>query len=265
MRHLRAIWVFYRRAVKELVYLGPQTLLAPLLVPAFMLLVFSGLYSEVFARLAYLIDGYPGFKGRASYIQYVIAAPLVMAAFWGTGSSGIGVAVERQLGFYDRMQISPLGPGYSQVGRRLADGTRVAVFVTILSVVGLASGLQVPHWPLALATAVSLTAPLGVAYGGIAFSLCVRSGSAESTQAVTPMFLPFLYLSTAFVPLPLVPHWLQPIVANNPMSWICDTIRSAYAGVFAAEGYLKSVAVIGVLGLLSQTLIVIAERKVSLK
>lgn len=265
MARFRAVWVFYRRAVKELLHLGPQTLLVPLLVPAFMLLVFSGLYSEVFARLANLIDGYPGFDGRASYIQYVIAAPLVMAAFWGTSSSGIGVAVERQLGFYDRMQISPLGPGYSQAGRRLADGTRVAVSIIILSFVGLASGLRVPNWPLALATAVSLTAPLGMAYGGIAFSLCVRSGSAESTQAVTPLFLPFLFMSTAFVPLPLVPEWLQPVVANNPMSWICDTIRSAYAGVFAVEGYLKSLAVIGVLGLFSQTLIVVAERRVSLK
>ncbi len=261
-RTAHAIWVLYRRSLRELVSLGPQTLLAPLLVPSFMLFIFSGLYSAVFERLGLVIIGTPGFQGATGYVQYVIAAPLVMAAFWGTSSAGIGVAVERQLGFYDRMELSPLGPRISQIGRRLADGTRIAFSITFLALVGFAAGADIPNWFIALGITIPLAAALGMAYGGIAFSLCLRTGSAESTQAVTPLFFPFLFTSTAFIPLPLIPGWLGTIARYNPLSPVCEAIRLSFAGRIDGDAVLRSVVVIAVLASFSQLLIVMAERKV---
>jgi ABC-2 type transport system permease protein len=51
MQNLAAVWVLYRRTLQELIALGPQTLVAPLVVPSFVLLVYSDLFAEVFARL----------------------------------------------------------------------------------------------------------------------------------------------------------------------------------------------------------------------
>jgi ABC-2 type transport system permease protein len=259
---LRAVWVLYRRSLRELVSLGPQTLVAPLVVPSFVLLVYSGLFSEVFTRLDFHITGVPGFGPRSHYVQYLIAAPIAMSALLATASAGIGVAVERQLGFYERMELSLLGPSMSQFGRRLADGTRIAIFVVVLSLVGLAAGAHVTNWPLALGVTIPLAATLGMAYGGLAFALCLRSGSAEAAQAVTPLFLPLLFMSTAFVPLRLMPHWLHPIVRYNPLSSVCDTIRLAYVGHVDGPTLLRSVAEVLVLAVLTQTLIVRAERRV---
>ena len=261
-RTVEAVWVLYRRTLRELVALGPQTLVAPLVVPSFVLLVYSALFSEVFARLGIPLVDTPGFGPRPHYVQYVIAGPMVMSALLGTASAGIGVAVERQLGFYDRMELSPLGPSISQIGRRLGDGTRIALFIVVLTFVARAAGAEIASWPLALGITIPLAAALGMAYGGLAFSLCLRSGSAEAAQAVTPLFLPLLFMSSAFVPLPLIPAWLQPVVEYNPLSSVCAVIRLAYAGQVSGSAILRSIVGIGALAVFTQILIIRAERRV---
>jgi ABC-2 type transport system permease protein len=265
MSTARAIWVMYRRSLRELVALGPQTLVAPLLVPCFVMLVYSGIFSAAFVRFHVRVAGLPGFGSSPHYIQYLIAAPVVMAALFATASSGIGVAVERQLGFYDRMQLSPLGPRVSQIARRLGDGTRIAIFVVILTVVGWAAGAHIANWPLTLAVTVTLGSSLGIAYGGLAFSLCLRTGSAEAAQVITPLFLPVLFMSTAFVPLPLISGWLHTVAEYNPLSAVCDAIRLANVGQVSGAALLKSAVGIGGLGLITQTLVIRAERRVGLR
>jgi ABC-2 type transport system permease protein len=262
---LHASATMYRRSLRELVALGPQTLVAPLIVPAFVLLVYSGLFSDVFVRLHFHAHGVPGFGPRAAYVQYLVAAPLVMSALLATASAGIGVAVERQLGFYDRLELSPLGPVMSQIGRRLGDGTRIALFVVLLTLLGCVAGAHISNWLLALGVAIPLAAMLGMAYGGLAYSLCLRTGSAEAAQAVTPLCLPVLFMSTAFVPIALVPPWLHQIVELNPLSAVCDTIRLAYAGQVSMTALLKSLVAIAALGAVTQTLIIRAERRVRLR
>lgn len=265
MSWLRAVWFFYLRSLREMYALRNQTLIAPIIAPLFIMLIFSGLYSEVFAIIDFRNPNLPGFDGDARYIQYFIAAPLLMATFWGTSSSGIGVAVERQIGFYDRLRTSPLGTLPAQLGRRFADGTRVVGFVLILSFVAFIAGLKVPDWPLALGVTLPVLVGLGVAYGGIAYSICLRTGSAESTQAVTPIFLPFLFTSNAFIPVELAPHWLQPLMVYNPLSPICTLVRSAYSGMLNGSSLIASLSIVLVLALTSQVLIFAADRKVGLR
>ena len=96
---LRAIAVMYRRTLRELRALGPQTLVAPLVVPAFILLIYPAIFSGVFARAGVHLDETPRFSGPAHYVQYLLAGPMVMSALLTTASAGSGVAVERQLGF----------------------------------------------------------------------------------------------------------------------------------------------------------------------
>lgn len=260
---VEAVWVFYRRTLRELVSLGTQTLVAPLIVPGFVLFVYSAFFSEVFARLHFPILNTPGFGAKPHYVQYLIAAPMVMSAMLGTASAGIGVAVERQLGFYNRMQLSPMGPMISQVARRLGDGTRIALFIIILTIVGWLAGAEIPSPFLALGITIPLAAALGMAYGGVTFSFCLRSGSAEAAQAMTPLFLPILFMSTAFVPLPLIPAWVRPIAEYNPLSVICETIRLAYAGKVNGINLVQSISEIAVLATIAQILIFRAERRLA--
>ncbi len=261
---LRALWVMYRRSLREIVGLGVQTLVAPLFIPSFMMLVYANLYTEVFDRLG--VDLFAaGIEGADFYLQYMVAAPIVMSSFFATASAGVGIAVERQIGFYDRMAITPLGGRPDQWARRLADGTRILVFVTVLLLLAGLVGVEFRGvWQLVVVV-LPLCAALGVAYGGLAFSLCLRSGSAEAAQAVTPLFFPFLFLSSAFVPPALMPGWMSAVADVNPVSWICNAIRLAVLGRASLADCATAWA--GVIGLavLTQFLVERANARVALR
>jgi ABC-2 type transport system permease protein len=259
----RAVWVMYRRAIAEFVALGPSIIIVPLVVPLFMLVVYPRVFASVMEQLHVTLAGTPGFEVHTDYLQYVAPAAVVMAGLLASGTAGIGTAVERQLGFYDRMELSPFGPSVSEAGRRLADASRIALFVVVLSVVAWIDGDPITNWVLGLAVPILLVPGLSVAYGGIAFALCLRTGSAEGTQAVTPLFFPALFMSTAFLPRPLLPSWLQGIARYNPISGITDATRAAYVGRFDGNGVRIGLIGIACTGMLTQVLVTLARRRVS--
>lgn len=263
MYWLRALSVMYRRSLSEIAGLGVQTMVAPLFIPAFMMLVYANLYTEIFDRLGVNLFATTGLDGPEGYLQYMVAAPIVMASFFATASAGVGIAVERQAGFFDRLAITPLGTRPDQFARRLADGTRIVVFVLALVALARVAGAEVSSLAQIALVVLPLCAALGMAYGGLAFSLCLRSGSAEAAQAVTPLFFPFLFLSSAFVPPPLMPDWMRTLSELNPVSWISDAIRLAFIGEAGVAEI--SLAWAGVLGLaaITQLLVERANRKVA--
>jgi len=222
MTALTTVPAMYRRSLREVTRVLISTTFVPLLLPVFMLTIFARVFSAVV--------NVPGFAGSTAYAGYITPAVILMAVMLGSPTAGISTAVEIQTGFYDRMRMSPAGVGPSMLARRLADATRLAGFVLILLVAARIDGVSVRNWPLALLVSVTLGAWWGVAYGGVALSVCLKTGSAELAQALIPLFFPILFMSTAFMPLQLLPGWLQGIARYNPVSYLCDVIRGALSG-----------------------------------
>lgn len=216
-----AFVLLYRRILREYRQVFITTLVVPLVLPLFILTIFTDVFSAI-VRV-------PGFTGH-DYASYAAPASVLLAAMLGASTAGISVAVELQTGFYDRMRASPVGPRLSVRARRTADATRFSLFTAALTGAAALDGVAMPHWPITLAVSVALVAAWGVAYGGIALAVCIRTASAEASQALVPLFFPILFMSTAFVPLQLLPSWLQAIARVNPASLICTAIRSSYAG-----------------------------------
>lgn len=219
----------------------------PLVFPIFMLTVFSRVFSSLVAV--------PGFRGAGQYLEYLAPATVMMMAMLASGSAGLSTVTERQTGFHDRMRISPAGSGPSHLGRRLADGSRIFLFTGVITVVAWLSGVTIRNWFLAVLVTGSLAALWGVSYGGLTFSVCLRTGSAEAYQALVPWFFPVLFLSTAFVPLPLLPGWLHGVARVNPVSYICDAIRSAYGGALDSGAAVKALSGIAIVMIGTQLLI----------
>ncbi len=211
--------VMYKRALREAKRIPITTVIIPLVLPLFMVTIFA----HVFAR----ITSVSGFRSGSQYVAYVAPATILMASMLGSATAAVSTAVEIQTGFFDRMRTSPAGAVPSMLARRFADATRLAVFAIILALVAWAEGMPISNWFLGLLVAAALAALWGLAYGGLALAACVRTGSAELANALLPLFFPILFMSTAFVPLPLLPHWLQGIARWNPASYIADAIRVA--------------------------------------
>jgi ABC-2 type transport system permease protein len=245
----------YRRAVNEALGIAVVTVIVPLVLPLFMLTIFSRVFS--------LVTSIPSFPGTTGYVTYLAPAVIVMATMLGAPGAAVSTAVELQTGFFDRMRLAPLGAGISTTARRLADATRLAFFSVVLTIAAWIDGVPINHWPLALTVAMVLGTSWGIAYGGLTLAACLRTASAETAQAMVPLFFPILFMSTGFVPMALLPHWLQSIARYNPVSYICDAIRQANAGHLAGGPLWKAALGILVVGVATQALIRVAIRRLA--
>ncbi len=252
MMTLTAVPTMYKRSLREAKRVLISTTFVPLVLPVFMLTIFA----RVFAAVVRV----PGFASTTAYSGYILPAVILMAVMLGSPTAGISSAVELQTGFYDRMSMSPLGIGPSLVARRLADGTRVAGFVVVLLVAARIDGVVIHDWPLALVVSVLLGAWWGVAYGGIALSVCLKTASAEPAQALIPLFFPILFMSTGFMPLTLLPGWLQAIARYNPVSYLGDVIRGSLSGHIGAQSVWKALLGVVLVSIFTQTLVFLAKR-----
>jgi ABC-2 type transport system permease protein len=244
----------YRRAVRETRRIILVVTAVPLIVPIFMLVVFSRVFQPIMENA--------GFPAAANYVTYITPGALLMAVML-SATGAVSVAVERQTGFYDRMRISPMGPRYSNLARRVADATKLFMFALVLVLVSWVAGADIANWPLVLLLGTLLPTLWGFAYGGLSFAVCLRTGKAELAEAILPAFFPLLFVSSAFVPIDLLPGWMAAIARYNPLTYLCDAIRNAYLGTFEAGPLVWALVSIVGLGLVTQVLIMQAERKVA--
>lgn len=239
--------VMYRRALREALRVSIATIVIPLVLPLFVLTIFAQVFTAVMSESA--------FGSREAYVQYITPAAVLMGAMLGSSTAGISSAMEIQTGFMDRIRISALSIGRNLAIRRLADATRLGAFAVVLLIAAQICGAGIENWPLGLAVAVLGAAAWGVVYGGLTLSVCLRTGSIENAQGLVPLFFPILFMSTALVPKPLLPDWLQAIATYNPVSYVCDAMRLAAAGEIDADVALKAAAGVAAVGLVTQALV----------
>lgn len=247
--------IMYRRAVRETRRIILVVTAVPLIVPIFMLVVFSRVFAPI-------VDN-AGFAEAVNYVTYIAPGALLMAVML-SATGAVSVAVERQTGFYDRMRLSPMGPRFSNLARRVADGTKLFLFALVLVLVSWMAGADIENWALVLLMGTVLPALWGFAYGGISFAVCLRTGKAELAEAILPAFFPLLFVSSAFVPIDLLPGWMATIARYNPLTYLCDTIRNAYLGQVEFAPLAWALLSIVLLAGLTQVLIMRAERKVAM-
>jgi len=246
-----ALWVSYRRVLREYRRIPTSIFVIPLVLPIFIMTIMARVYSQVAI-----------FAGTGRYPTYIVPAAVLMAAMLGSGTAAISTAVERQTRFYDRARITPVGPRVTHIALRLGEMTRLAVFGLILICVAYLNGSYIGNWPLTLGLAAGFAALWGMAYGGLSFSICLRTGSAEISQALIPLFFPILFLSSAFMPLEMLPSWLASIARLNPVTYITKAIRGGMYGYF--DGHSALLGLLGLLALaaMTQTLVWLAARRV---
>ena len=60
----------------------------------------------------------------------------------------------------------------------------------------------------------------GVAWSGTSFVPALVTRNEQATSALSIVFFPIAFMSTAFVPVDLMPDWLQVVNAWNPISHV---------------------------------------------
>jgi len=230
-----------RWAVTDAFAITKRNLLKYVRVPT--LLVFSTIQPVMFVVLfRYVFGGAIRLPAGLSYVDFLMPGIFVQTVVFGSTQTGVGLAEDLAGGMIERFRSLPMARSAVLAGRTLSDTVRNVFVVVLMTGVGTVVGFRF-HGGVPGAIAGLLFAVLfGLAFSWIMALIGLTAGNVEAAQASSFVWVfPFVFASTAFVPLQTMPGWLQAWAKVNPVSIVVDAIRSLCLGSHIAhEAHLGS-------------------------
>jgi len=203
---------------------NPDELISLSVVSLVMLVLFTYVFGAAIARSTH------------DYLQFVLPGVIVLSAMLATHSTGAGLNVDIQQGFFDRLRAMPVARWAPLAARVLADSVRQAWSMTLLLGVGAILGFRVRTnvGSVLLAFVVLLAFSFAMAWLAVLFGVLVDDPEKVQNLCFVIVF-PLTFTSGAFVPKNRMPGWLQSWVDINPATALVDATRALLIGGGAAS------------------------------
>jgi ABC-type multidrug transport system permease subunit len=239
---LRTVWALMRRALNEIVRV-PGAAIPGVLAPAIFML---GLTS-VFGKLTLL----PGFT-TDDFMSFLIPVSLMQGAGFTGAATGVNLARDIELGWFDRLVVAPPARSALLAGLVLSATLRAYIPMTFLLIVGFAFGVHFPG-PGGLLLAVFLAA----GFAAVAASWGVTLALRFKTQSAAPLMQAGIFMAVLFTasyaPLALLTGWLHTVATYNPVRFIIDAARQGFIGHIALDTTLQGLAALAGLAVVITT------------
>jgi ABC transporter DrrB family efflux protein len=218
----RASWVY-----TDTLAVAKRNLLKYVRVPT--LLVFSTIQPVMFVILfRYVFGGAINLRAPGlHYVDFLMPGIFVQIVVFGSTQTGVGLAEDLAGGMIERFRSLPMARSAVLAGRTLSDTVRNLFVVVLMTAVGMAVGFRFHGGFLAAVAALLFAVAFGLAFSWIMALIGLTAGNVEAAQASSFVWVfPFVFASTAFVPLLTMPGWLQAWAKVNPVSVVVNAIRS---------------------------------------
>jgi ABC-2 type transport system permease protein len=194
----------------------PQLIVVGALTSAMFLLIFRYVFGGV-------ID-----TGRVAYADFLIPAMAVTTGLFASGA--VGVADDIESGLFDRLRSLPVPRSTTLLGRSLADTVLIAWGTLITIALGFATGFRFHGSAVDAIAAIGLCVLCGAAFTWPFIYMGLVSGSSQAAQGMSFMAFPFVFVSSAYVPVDSMPGWLQPVAEHQPVTAMVGAVRSLALG-----------------------------------
>jgi ABC-2 type transport system permease protein len=240
----RVIEVLGRRSVKQ-AFRRPQ-FLAPILI-------FPSLFLAVNTGGAGRAVDLPAFPHVHGFLDFQLAGAMTQSTMLAGVSAGIALALDIEIGFIDRLIVSPVSRASIVIGRLVATAALGAISGLWFLMVGLIFGAHIKGGVGGFLLVIVLSALCAGAFGAVGAALALRSGTASVVQGIFPLVFVILFLSSAFFPRNLLLEPSKTIADWNPMSLIAEGMRDpivyglSWAAFWKGIGGIAIVMAIGAL------------------
>lgn len=214
------------------------------------LLVFSALQSVVFLVLfRYVFGGAISVQGQR-YVDFLVPGFVATSVLISGVGASIAVAEDVERGFTDRLRSLPVQRLAVLTGRCLADTALVVWGLAFAALLGFAFGFRIHGSVMDAIAAFGLCVVFGFVFGWMFIALGLIAGSGQAAQMMSMPVWPFLFLSSAYVPVDTLPGWLQGYAGNQPISPMVNAVRGLTGGAQAEAALDHSTSYYVVLSLL---------------
>jgi ABC-2 type transport system permease protein len=190
-----------------------------------------------------------------SYLDFILAVPFIQGPLFAMINAGSAMARDVETGFLKRLAMTPMQRAALLVGQ-LAGVMAVALLSALVYlVVGFIFGMHFEAGALGIPALLALALLIALAFASLGALVGLRSGSGEAVQGFFPLFFVLLFLSSMYLPRPLIEQdWFRTIATYNPVSYLIEGIRSLIVTGWDGEalalgfGLAAVIAVAGVAG-----------------
>ncbi|MDP9370571.1 MAG: ABC transporter permease [Chloroflexota bacterium] len=244
---LSDLWSVAIRALRALPR-EPEVIVPSLIIPVFFFAVNIGTLQDFAQR------GIPGLDFRAFQLPTAIV-------FAVTGiSRAPALVTDIQSGYLDRMLMSPMRRLSLLLGLMIADLALVIGLTVPVLLLGFAVGVGFETGVLGVLIFMLLAGFWGLAFTGFTYAIALKTGSPGAVGASFILFFPFVFLTTATLPLEALTGWLGTIAEFNPMTYLLAALRSLLYGGWQPRALIEGVLAIAGVAVVSMALALAALR-----
>lgn len=215
------------------------------------------LFTQVFQAATEI----PGFSS-GSYLAFFAPAVLIQSALFSGMGAGMGLIEDIRIGVFNKVLASPMKRPAIFIGLVLSGLTVVSLQVLVLLAVALAMGAQLAAGPLGVLGILLVSAVFFLGFAGLSTIIALGTKSSQATIIIGNFLaLPLLFISSAFVPVRLLPGWLQGATALNPVRYAIDATREIMLSGWSLEPIGLPVAALLGFGLITMTVASIMLRR----
>ncbi|WP_404955523.1 ABC transporter permease [Streptomyces sp. 147326] len=203
----------------------PQKLLSVTIMPVAFVLAFGYVLGSAMQV--------PGVE----YREYFMAGVFSQVMIAGMTTTGVGICEDLNNGLMDRFRSLPMSRSAVLIGRTVSDLLLSAIACVVMSAVGYAIGWRIHggFWNAMAGFGLLLLLGFVAIWGGALLGLALRSGEAVNSLGFV-IVMPFMFLSSAFIPLNGLPDWLRAVAQWNPLTAVTDECRRLWGNSTTARG-----------------------------
>lgn len=195
------------------------------------LIVYTTIQSALFLLMfRFAFGGAISTGGRLSYVNFLVPGFIATGVLWSGMAASAGVAEDVQHGFIDRLKSLPIPRAAVLIGRSLADLAMMIWGLIIAAIFGFAVGFRLTGSVSDALAAFGLCLVFGFALEWVFILIGLASGTAQAAQQMGLMVTPFVFLSSAYVPVSSMPAGVRQFSEYQPLSPMIDAVRSLATG-----------------------------------
>ncbi len=167
----------------------------------------------------------PGFPAD-DYEAYLTGMIIVMAVVFSGADAAMAILTDILSGYFDKLLLAPISRAAVLLSSLLMAGTRALVQVLVIVGLALALGVSFKGGVIGIVVVVIAATLFGIAWACFGLMIALKTKSAQLTQSSWLLFMPIVFLTSAFMPKEFLSGWFKVAVTINPVDYVLLGVRT---------------------------------------
>jgi ABC-2 type transport system permease protein len=168
--------------------------------------------------------------GGVPYVDFLVPGFVLTGVLFSGMNTSAGVAEDLEQGFFDRLRSLPVPRSALLAGRAVADTATLGWTTAVTIALGFLVGFRLHGGAGEALLAFALVLVCGFAFVWMFVCIGLAAGNAQAAQGMSMLVFPLTFVSSAYVPVGSMPGWMQPVAEHQPISVMCNAVRSLSLG-----------------------------------